>query len=379
MLTDKIATHRDPNAEPDEAGQPLMAIAGTGTALTEHRYAQDIIAAGFHEHWEDERYDRKLFDRFFSNVEVETRHFALPIEEYPAMRDFTESNSAFLRVGTELGEAAVRSALDDAGLSPTDVDAIFFTTVTGVAVPTIDARLINRLGFRSDVKRFPFFGLGCVAGVAGVARMSDFLKAWPDRCAILLAVELCSLTLQKEDLSIPAIVSAALFGDGAAAVVGLGRKRAEGPGAKSQARPVVKSTRSVFYPDTERVMGWDIGSPGFQVVLSADVPAIVENNLRSDVDKFLFDNGLAISDIASWVCHPGGPAVIRAMGRTLGVDAEAFSVTRESLRTIGNLSSASVLFVLEETLRSHQKPSNSPGMMIAMGPGFCSELVLFEW
>ena len=161
---------------------------------------------------------------------------------------------------------AIREALDRAGLEPTDVDAIYFTTVTGVATPSIDARLFNRLGFRSDVRRVPMFGLGCVAGAAGIARLNDYLRAWPDQVAVLLSVELCSLTLQQQDFSIANLVSSGLFGDGAAAVVVAGAER-ELP-ALERPGPKVKATRSIFYPDSERVMGWDISESGFQVVLS---------------------------------------------------------------------------------------------------------------
>jgi len=363
----------------------MAGIAATGTALTENVHNQDEIIEGFHRQWQDERYNRALLDRFFKSVQVQSRHLALPIDEYPKLKGFTQSNRVFKEVGVELAERAVRDAIDSAGLEPEDIDAIFFTTVTGVSVPTIDALLMNRMAFRSDVKRFPFFGLGCVAGAAGLARMADYLSAWPDQVAILLSVELCSLTLQKKDLTIPAIVSAALFGDGAAAVVGVGRNRLPGSGRQEGAGPAdgtgpnIRASRSVFYRDTERVMGWDIGSDGFRVVLSADVPAIVEKNLARDVDAFLADHGLNRTNIKSWVCHPGGPKVIEALQRSLELDESDLQFTWDSLRSIGNLSSALILFVLADTIRSRRPPHGTLGLMIAMGPGFCSELVLCEW
>ncbi len=363
----------------------MLGIAATGTALTDNVYEQDEIIDGFHRFWKDEKYNRALFERFFKSVRVETRHLALPIEEYPSVAGFTEANRVFKDVGTDLGERAVWHALEGAGLAPENVDAFFFTTVTGVCVPSMDALLMNRMGFRSDVKRFPFFGLGCVAGAAGLARMADYLAAWPDQVAILLSVELCSLTLQKKDLTIPAIVSAALFGDGAAAVVGVGRNRLDESdrnnpsGTGDRTGPKIRASRSVFYRDTEHVMGWDIGADGFRVVLSADVPLIVEQNLRSDVDAFLDDCGLLRTDIQSWVCHPGGPKVIEALQRCLELDESDLRCTWDSLRSIGNLSSASVLFVLHETIRSRRPANGSFGLMTAMGPGFCSELVLCEW
>jgi alkylresorcinol/alkylpyrone synthase len=359
--------------------EPSPRIVATGIALTDHVHGQDEIIDGFNRLWQNEKYDRALFERFFQSVQVETRHLAIPIDEYPNITGFTEANRVFKDVGTRLAEQAVSNALRSADLSPKDVDAIFFTTVTGVSVPTIDALLMNRLDFRSDVKRFPFFGLGCVAGAAGIARMADYLTAYPDQVAILLSVELCSLTLQKGDLSIPAIVSAALFGDGSAAVVAVGGRRNHETSRSPNSGPKIRATKSVFYRDTERVMGWDVGSDGFRVVLSADVPTIVEQNLRNDVEVFLHAHDLRRTDIQSWVCHPGGPKVIEALQRCLELEEHDLRFTWESLRSIGNLSSASILFVLHETIRSGRPGSGTLGLMTAMGPGFCAEMVLCEW
>ncbi len=218
----------------------------------------------------------------------------------------------------------------------------------------------------------PIFGLGCVAGAAGIARAADYVKAYPDQVALLVSVELCSLTLQRQDLSIPNLISSGLFGDGAAAVVVVGSER-------PAAGPRILASRSVFYPDTERVMGWEISERGFQVVLSAEVPEMVRRHLRRDVDRFLADHGHRREEIASWVAHPGGPRVLEAMAEALELPAEALDVTWRSLREVGNLSSTSVLLVLEETLRVRRPQPGSLGLLLAMGPGFCSELVLLEW
>jgi alkylresorcinol/alkylpyrone synthase len=247
--------------------------------------------------------------------------------------------------------------------------------VTGVATPSIDARLMNRLGLPPRVKRMPIFGLGCVAGAAGIARAADYVKGFPDQVAVLLSVELCSLTLQPEDISIPNLIASGLFGDGAAAVVVTGTDRPAGEASG----PRIVATRSVFYHDSERVMGWDISETGFKIVLSGDVPAVAREKLRPDVDSFLADQGLTRADIASWVCHPGGPKVLEAMHESLELPPGALDVTWRSLREVGNLSSTSVLLVLEETLANHRPPPGSYGMLLAMGPGFCSELVLLQW
>ncbi|HRD64512.1 MAG TPA: 3-oxoacyl-[acyl-carrier-protein] synthase III C-terminal domain-containing protein, partial [Nocardioides sp.] len=195
----------------------------------------------------------------------------------------------------------------------------------------------------------------------------------PDEVAALVAVELCSLTVQRDDVSVPNLVASGLFGDGASCVVAAGDRRGRGPGSVQ-----VLATRSRLYPDSERVMGFDVGSTGLRIVLDAEVPAVIGRYVREDVDGFLADHGLGRSDIGWWVCHPGGPKVIEALETTLGLDPEAVSLTRRSLAQIGNLSSASVLHVLEDTLRERPPPPGSHGLMLAMGPGFCSELVLLQ-
>jgi alkylresorcinol/alkylpyrone synthase len=266
----------------------------------------------------------------------------------------------------------VRDALEQSGLTVADVDSLIFVSVTGIATPSIDARLMNRLGLPPGVKRLPIFGLGCVAGAAGIARAADYVKAFPDQVVVLLSVELCSLTLQLQDLSIPNLVSSGLFGDGAAAVIVVGAER-------HAAGPRVVATRSIFYPDSERVMGWDISERGFQVVLSSGVPQVVRDHLREDVEHFLAAEGLTRGDIGSWVTHPGGPKVLEAMEETLELENGALDVTWKSLREVGNLSSTSVLLVLAETMASRRPAPGSLGILLAMGPGFCSELVLLEW
>jgi alkylresorcinol/alkylpyrone synthase len=311
------------------------------------------------------------FDRFGAGAGVEKRRIALPLPQYGKLSGFTEANDTFIEVALTLGERAILEALDAAKVKPAEVDIVFSTTVTGLAVPTLEARLATRIGLRPDIKRVPLFGLGCVAGAAGVARMHDYLLAFPDHVSVLLAVELCSLTLQRDDDSIANLVAASLFGDGAAAVVGKGA-------ARTPTGPKVLATRSRIYPDTEDVMGWHIGSNGFQVKLSTEVATVAEKYLGDDVRNFLSDHNLTPADISTWVCHPGGPKVIDAVENTLDLPANALEHTRNSLRDNGNLSSVSVLDVLRANM-ADPPPPGSFGLMIAMGPAFCSELVLLGW
>jgi alkylresorcinol/alkylpyrone synthase len=349
-----------------------MKIAAVGSAFPENYYGQEALIAAFRERWSAAFFNPARFEQLHRHVLVGGRHLALPIEEYPRLATWGQKNDAWIRVAQEVGERAVRDGVERAGLRLEDVDLMLSVTVTGVATPSLEARLMNRLALRPDMKRLPIFGLGCVAGAAGISRAADFLRGSPEGVAVLLSVELCSLTLQPDDLSIPNLIASGLFGDGAAAAVVVGERRAA-------AGPSIVATRSVFYPDSERVMGWDISERGFGIVLSADVPEVVRGHLRADVDAFLAEHGLARRDVRSWVCHPGGPKVLEAMQEALEVPAEALALTWRSLREVGNLSSTSVLLVLQETLESARPDPGSWGMLLALGPGFCSELVLLRW
>ncbi len=349
-----------------------MRIAGVGSAFPPNYYGQEQLLASFREHWAPHFFNLDRLEQIHRNVLVGGRHLALPMEEYPRLTGFGDANNAWIRVGREVGAAAIEQALAAARLTTDDVDALLFVTVTGIATPSLDALLVNRLRLPSRVKRMPFFGLGCVAGAAGVARAADYVRAFPDQVAVLLSVELCSLTLQREDLSIPNLIASGLFGDGAAAVVVTGAER-------PAAGPRVVATRSVFYPDSEQVMGWEVSERGFRVVLSAEVPEVTRKFLRRDVDAFLADQGLSRRDIRRYVAHPGGPKVLQAMQEALEVDDSALEPAWRTLREVGNLSSTSVLLVLKETLERNPPEPGSFGLMLSMGPGFCSELVLLRW
>jgi alkylresorcinol/alkylpyrone synthase len=352
-----------------------MRLAAVGRALPPHYYDQEQLLAAFREHWAQEHYNPGRLDRLHRNVMVGGRHLALPLDEYSRLETWGQANDAWIRVGLEVGAAALTDALERAGVDAGDLGALITVSVTGLATPSLDARLMNRLGLPAGLRRMPIFGLGCVAGAAGISRAADYVKAYPDQTAALLSVELCSLTLQRQDLSIPNLIASGLFGDGAAAVVVTGN----GASGRGVGGPEVVATRSVFYPDTEEVMGWNISERGFGIVLSADVPKMARDYLCRDVDRFLADHGLERRDVASWVCHPGGPKVLEAMQEALELEPEALAVTWKSLREVGNLSSTSVLLVLRDTMDHHRPPPGSWGLLLAMGPGFCSELVLLRW
>jgi alkylresorcinol/alkylpyrone synthase len=355
-----------------------MRISSVGTALPPHRYSQAEISEVLRNRWAGKLAEPRLLTRLHANCGVEFRNFVLPLEAYPALHGFKATNDQWIASAIELSQTCIARALDPLGITAADVSAIFFASVTGIASPTIDARLINLLPFPARVKRTPIFGLGCVAGAAGIARASDYVRAFPGQIALLLSVELCSLTWQDDDQSIANLISCGLFGDGAAAVVVTGDEVVL-PQSKLPAGPAIRATRSTFYRNTEYVMGWDIGDNGFTIVLSPDVPKVVIDNLRGDVESFLAENNIALADVASWIFHSGGPKVLEAVEATLNLPKDALALSWKSLREVGNLSAASVLMVLADTLESHRAESGSYSILAAMGPGFCLELVLLQW
>lgn len=353
-------------------------IVSVGTALPEHTYSQAEIVetaeplltppdAG-------EAVD--LLDYFSDAVGVSRRHLALPLDAYPEVSGFGEANDLFEQHATELGADALGAAADGTGLELSDVDAVFFTTVTGISAPSVDAKLVNETDLPPDVERTPMFGLGCVAGAAGTARMTDYLRAHPDSVAVLLSVELCSLTFQPDDTSVPNQLATSLFADGAAAVLAAGADR--NPGGPDPPTSVA-ANRSILYPDTEWVMGWELDEAGFHVVLSGDLADVLTGRLRADASDFLARHELALSDIDHWVGHPGGPAVLESVAEEFELDREDLAESWASLDRHGNLSSASVLFVLHRVLDRAAIDPGDRGLMFAMGPGFSAEFVLLEW
>jgi alkylresorcinol/alkylpyrone synthase len=349
-----------------------MRIVSAASAFPQHYYSQEMLLEALQEYWGDQIENPHVLRRLHRHVSVDGRFLSLPKEEYLKMRTWGEANHHWIRTAKELGGKAVTGALADAGLRAQQVGAFFFVSVTGISSPSIDALLINQLGLCRNIRRVPIFGLGCVAGAAGISRAADYVRAYPDQVAVVLSVELCSLTLQREDVSMANLISSGLFGDGAAAVIVAGTDCGlSGPG--------ILATRSVFYPDTEEMMGWDVSEKGFRIVLSREIPTLVRENLAHDLDDFLAERGLTRADIGSWALHTGGPKILEATAHALGLKNGQLDVSWDCLRRTGNLSSASVLVVLEEVMKNRRPAPGTLGLLAAMGPGFCSEFVLLQW
>ncbi|MFG3479421.1 type III polyketide synthase [Streptomyces sp. NPDC047980] len=327
--------------------------------------------------------DPGLLRRVHTSVGVEARHLALPLDRYGRLGGFGQCNDTYLEVARDLGTRAVRTALDEAGVAPEEVDVVVSTSVTGIATPSLDARLAAGTGLRPDVRRVPLFGLGCAGGAAGTARLHDQLAGRPGDVGVLLSVELCSLTLQSADTSMANLVAGALFGDGAAALVAVGtdhpRHGGRPDGGPRRPGPVVVDCRSRLYPGTEHLLGWDVGEWGLRPVLGSELPEVVRLHVGEEIASFLAEHDLKPRDVTAWVCHPGGPKVLDALDDVLGLPEDALSPSRRSLARAGNLSSASVLHVLRDTLGDGRPAPGTPGLMLAFGPGFSSELVLLRW
>ena len=355
----------------------MARILGVASALPENIYAQADITAMIGPLVTTDRSTRALLDRLHASSRVDTRHLVMPLERYADPQTFTQSNDLFIEVAVDLAQQSLAAALEIAGLAASDIDFIMFTSVTGVAAPSIDALLISRMGLRADVKRVPMYGLGCVAGAAGLARVDDYLAGHPHAVAALVAVELCSLTFQRDDASTANLVATGLFGDGAASVVMVGDQRAALFSADVPTLDVIAS-RSRVYPDTEGVIGFNAGETGFRIILTPEVARVIETYFAADVEGFLADHGRTLADIDHFVAHAGGPKVLEAFASSLGLPDSAFEISWQSLASVGNLSSVSVLHTLSRSIDARAQHPGDLTLLFALGPGISVELVLLS-
>ena len=356
-------------AKPDR--HRLSRIRSVATAVPRHRIGQQVARqfcrSLFHETFSD--IDRLL--PVFSNSLVENRYFSVPEEWFETDHSFAEKNRHYIEAALELGEAATSLCLQKAGLAPQDIDHLFFVSTTGLATPSIDAHLINILKLRPNVRRTPIWGLGCAGGVAGLSRAYEYTVAFPRERALVLALELCGLTFQRNDLSKSNLVATSLFGDGAAAVLVSGAET-------DDAGPRILASRSTLWYESLDVMGWDINDRGLKVLFSRDIPSIVRSLALPALLEFLSSQGLALHDSMHIIAHPGGAKVIEAYEQALGLPEGKMDRARAILRKYGNMSSPTVLFVLEDYLRAQAVRPDEYGLITALGPGFSAEMMLIQ-
>lgn len=315
----------------------------------------------------------------FDHGGIETRRLCMPLEWYAADHSFGERNQRYVEQAVALSAEAASRAIERAALKPSDVDHVVFVSSTGIATPSLDASIANRLSFRSDVRRTPIWGLGCAGGAAGLARAREFAIAAPGSRVLLVAVELCSLAFQRRERSKRNLVAASLFADGAAAVVvEAGAEEAPRSNGRRGATVEIEASGSTLWPQTLDVMGWETDGDGLHVVFSRDIPAIVRGWVRESVDRFLERHRTRLEEIAHVVSHPGGVKVLEAYQEALSLPAAAFRHARDVLRERGNMSSPTCLFVLERFLETGAIAPGDRALLTALGPGFSAEYVLIR-
>ena len=304
--------------------------------------------------------DRSIIERLlpvYENAGIETRHSCVPLEWYLEDHSWAERNELFVENALDLIEAAARECMDRAGLAENDIDAIVVASTTGIATPSLDALLVERMALRRNIRRLPIFGLGCAGGVVGLGRAADLARAHPGSNVLFLVVELCALTFRVGDLSPSNIVATALFGDGAAGAIL--NTEADGPS--------IGASGEHTWERSLEVMGWRIKEDGFGVLFSRDIPTLVRTRFRDALDGYLDDAKMLYGEIDEFVCHPGGAKVIDALEDVLDMQHGTMRDARDVLRRYGNMSAATVMFVLE---RSLARTRSGRRVLSALGPGF---------
>jgi alkylresorcinol/alkylpyrone synthase len=370
-------------------------LISTATAFPEHYYPQTVLAAALRRFLTvaDLDFDQEQIDRFFTNVKIDGRYFALPLDSLLDPPTWEVSISRGLEASLNLAETAINKLLEKTNVKPQDISLLASVSMTP-AIPSLDGRLMNRIPFSSNLKRLPMNGVGCMGGAIGISRVADYLKGHPKEAAILFAVEISSALWQgslqanltslirrlPENPSLYSeiimdIITAALFADGCGAVLIVG---AEHPLAKS-GLPQVIDNRSFLVPNTVELMGLEVVDSGFRNILRPEVSDSLKQGLRPLINGLLADNNIELDNLYRWIVHPGGPKVIDTVEAEFGLDSRALQLSRNTLAEVGNISSATVLYMLDKVLSGEQSPPDPYGLLVAMGPGFAQEAILLKW
>jgi alkylresorcinol/alkylpyrone synthase len=359
----------------------MARIVSIGTFDPPHVITQELAISKAKEHFRLGFTDIARLISIFRNTEIKKRHFSVPLEWFTVEHSLQERNDTYIKLATEFSIEAIRACLQSEfflqnEIACKEIDAIFFVSTTGMSTPSIEARVMNKLPFSSHTKRIPIWGLGCAGGVAGLQRANEYCTAFPNAKALVINLELCSLTFQKGDLSKSNLVGASIFADGVTCALVAGND-VQVPG-KLSALPVIKAHQTTLMADSETVMGWDIKDGGLYVVFSKDIPTIIRTWLRGNVEEFLTANSMTLSGLQNFIAHPGGRKVLEAYRDALELSEEMTAIPRTVLEEHGNMSSPSVIYVLKEFMQK-PVPEKEIGLLTALGPGFSSELMLVQW
>lgn len=349
-------------------------IISAGTADAPFKLPQDEVKKFIYNLFSNSSIDIDRMIGVFDNSSVSERHFSAPMEWFGEEHSFAEKNKIYADTALKLSSQAIEDCLWKADVDVSRIDHVFFVSSTGLATPTIDALLFNKMKFNRHVKRTPIWGLGCAGGAAGLSRAMDYTKAYPESTALLISIELCSLTFIKDDVSKSNIVASSLFSDGAAAVLVAGDEVNIGKGKGIR----LLNSLSTIYDNSLDVMGWDIAEEGLRVIFSKDIPTIVRDCVKPNIMELLYINNLTLNDLKHFVTHPGGLKVLDAYEQSLGLTNGKLNLSRKVLNLHGNMSSPSVIYVLNEFLLQNSYKPDEYGLISSLGPGFSSELILFR-
>lgn len=353
-----------------EQHPPEIAIAATATVVPPFRIGREEVKTYMRQVFSIESTRLDAMMSVIDNSQVKQRYCIHPVDYIIQQRPLTRISEEYREHTIRLGRQVATDCLTHAGMAPADIDLIITVSCTGVMIPSLDAHLINDLGFRPDVRRLPITELGCAAGAAALAKASEFIRAFAGSTVLVIAVEIPSLTFQRGDISQANLISTVLFGDGAAAAVVTGRPAGG---------PQIVGTDSYLFPHSLDAMGFDLKDDGFHIVLSKDVPQLIRDHIKRLLTCFLARHNLTKEQLSAFILHPGGQKLLLYIEEELGLSRSDTQLSWDVLREYGNLSSASVLFVLHECLKRPKIGGGEYGLMAAFGPGFSSEMLLLRW
>lgn len=352
-------------------------ITATGIAKPPYAFQQSDVKPFVRDMFSEVFPDIDRLLKVFENTQIDTRYFCVPIDWFGEPRKFAEKSRLYIENALKLGIEALQNCLQHAQVGLDAVNHLFFVSTSGLATPSMDARILNQLQANPHTKRTPIWGLGCAGGAAGLSRACDYVKAHPKETAAVIAVELCGLTFQRNDLTKSNLVATSLFADGAACVLVAGDESAAAAHHSAVSNKLrLRGTMSTLWKDSLDVMGWNFSDAGFHVVFSRDIPSIVRNDVSVNTQAFYAQQGIQRAD--HYVLHPGGTKVLDAYRESLGIPADGLQHSEAVLREYGNMSSCTVLYVLDRFMQSGIVRAGETALITALGPGFSSEMLLAE-